>query len=227
MYTPPSSDTALLSTIVEQAIELAAQWHDGTYRKSTWRPPAFHLPEGQAVRTPVMVHLTAAAFSVQQAGYGPITIAATFLHDILEDANQSGDYFSRDQLHVAMGEEVTRLVEQLTEKKFDEDGKPRSWKARKMDYLDGIPSFDPRAMAICLADKHHNLWSMNKSLASGVDIFSSSTNRKKLSSGPDEQHWFFTSLLEASIIHQDNRLAPLRVQLNNEVQRFHDLIDRT
>ena len=215
-----------LNPIVEQAIELAAQWHDGTYRKSVWRPPAFRLPEDRPLRTPVMAHLTAAAFSVQQAGFGPDTIAATFLHDILEDPNRFGEYFSQDQLRHVIGHEVTDLVLQLTEQKFDTAGKPRSWKNRKEDYLTGIPSFDPRAMAICLADKHHNLWSMNQSIASGVDIFTSSSTRKKLSSGPQHQLWFFTTLLDASTSHQDDRLVPLRTQFRNEVGRFQAMIEK-
>ena len=38
-------ENILFSPLVEQAIELAAQWHDSTYRKSRWRDPAFDLPE--------------------------------------------------------------------------------------------------------------------------------------------------------------------------------------
>ena len=213
----------LLSNLVEQAIELAAQWHDGTYRKSTWRPPAFDVPADESIRTPVMVHLTAAAFSVQQAGWGPVAIAATFLHDILEDSNRYDEHFTEAQLRQSMGDEVTALVLQLTEKKVDDNGQPRSWKDRKNDYIASIPSFDPQAVAICLADKHHNMWSINHSLQNGVDIFSSAKNRKRLSSGPESQLWFYSSVLEASRGFQDKRLDGLRSQLDSAVQLFRTL----
>ena len=213
----------LLSERVEQAIELAAQWHDGTYRKGTWRPAPFVLPQQEPVKAPVMTHLTAAAFSVQQAGWDETTIAATFLHDILEDPNKYGEYLSQDHLTSLVGQEVTKLVSYLTEKKFDDHGTPRKWKERKTDYINSISSFDPRALAICLADKHHNLWSMNKSLQQGIDIFTSSRNRKKLSSGREEQIWFFSSVLEASKSFSDPRLLPLRNQLERELDMFISL----
>ena len=216
--TPPPS--TLLSELVEQAIELAAQWHDGTYRKGTWRPAPFILPNDEPVRAPVMTHLTAAAFSVQQAGWDEATIAATFLHDILEDPNKHGEYLSREELTRLVGEEVTRLVSFLTEEKFDELGNPRTWKQRKIDYIANISAFDPKAVAICLADKHHNLWSMNMSLRKGIDIFSSSKNRKKLSSGREEQIWFFSSVIDASESFSEERLTPLRSQLQSELDTF-------
>jgi len=215
-----SAQPTLLSELVERAIELAAQWHDGTYRKGTWRPTPFVLPNDEPVRAPVMTHLTAAAFSVQQAGWDEATIAATFLHDILEDPNKHGEYFSKDELTRLVGEEVTRLVWFLTEQKFDERGNSRTWKQRKIDYIANIPSFDPRAVAICLADKHHNLWSMNMSLRKGIDIFSSSKNRKKLGSGREEQIWFFSSVLDASESFSEERLIPLRNQLQSELDTF-------
>ncbi|MBX2820302.1 MAG: HD domain-containing protein [Rhodothermaceae bacterium] len=215
-----SPQPTLLSELVEQAIELAAQWHDGTYRKGTWRPTPFILPDDEPVRTPVMTHLTAAAFSVQQAGWDEVTIAATFLHDILEDPNKHGEYLSKKELTRLVGTEVTRLVSFLTEEKFDKLGNPRTWKQRKVDYIAHIPTFDPGAVAICLADKHHNLWSMNMSLRKGIDIFSSSKNRKKLSSGREEQIWFFTSVLEAADAFPEDRLVPLRNQLQSELDTF-------
>lgn len=208
---------------VEQAIELAAQWHDGTYRKGTWRPSPFKLPDDELVRAPVMTHLTAVAFTVQQAGWDATTVAAAFLHDILEDPNKHGEHLTKEHLETLVGAEITSLVSFLTEKKFDDLGEPRSWKQRKIDYISGISTFDPRAVAICLADKHHNLWSMNKSLQQGIDIFASTKKRKKLSSGPEEQIWFFSSILDASRTFLDANLILLRDQLDAQLALFKQL----
>ena len=47
-------ENILFSPLVEQAIELAAQWHDSTYRKSRWRDPAFDPPDEAVLRVPVV-----------------------------------------------------------------------------------------------------------------------------------------------------------------------------
>ena len=57
-------------------MELAAQWHDGTYRKSQWRDAAFEIPDGAVLRVPVMVHVTAVALTLQRAGWDDETVAA-------------------------------------------------------------------------------------------------------------------------------------------------------
>src|SRR5690554_6844601 len=86
------------SPIIEQATELAAQWHDGTYRKSRWREEAFRVPEGEKLLVPAITHVTTVAMIVQRAGWDDITVAAAFLHDILEDPNRYGDYLPADVL---------------------------------------------------------------------------------------------------------------------------------
>ncbi len=218
--------TTLFSPLVEQAIELASQWHDGTYRKGSWRDAPFTLSNDQLPRTPVIFHLTSVAFSVHRAGWDPVTTAASFLHDILEDPNRSGAILSERTLEEVMGSEVTRLVVQLTEQKVDAEGKSRAWRARKEEFLDDMRGFLPGAVAICLADKHHNLWSVNQGLLHKVDIFEPGPNRKPLNSGPHEQLWYFRNVLEISRSHEDPKLEPLRQLLANEVTRFAEFLEQ-
>jgi (p)ppGpp synthase/HD superfamily hydrolase len=209
----PSPD-ALFSPLVEHAIELSAQWHDGTYRKSVWRDPAFEVPADEEIQIPVIAHLAAVASIVHRAGWGETVVAAAYLHDAIEDMNQHGQRLRRKQLRDAVGAEVARLVAQVSEQKLDDDGRMRPWRVRKEDYLAGVRSGRPEAAAISLADKIHNLWSINQSLDADEDILDT------LSGDAEAQHWFHEAVLEASRAHEDPRLVPMRERLQQEIERF-------
>lgn len=217
----------LFSPLIEQAVELAAQWHDGTYRKGQWRDPAFDLPDGTTPRVPVMTHVTTVALTVQRAGWDDEAVAAAFLHDILEDPNRVGQTFRREHLRQQMGEAVAALVETVSEQKLDDEGHRRPWRVRREGYLAQLRAGTPRAVAISLADKLHNLWSMNESLACGLDIFNDGLDRKALSAGPEEQLWFHKAVISASLGHSDPRLDPMRARLLEEIDRFGTLVGLT
>lgn len=210
---------ALFSSLVEHAAELAAQWHDGTYRKSVWRDPAFEVPDEEVVQVPVIAHLAAVASIVRRAGWGEVPVAAAYLHDTIEDANRYGQRLRRKQLREAMGTEVTTLVVQVSEQKLDETGEMRPWRDRKEGYLDSLRAGTPRAMAISLADKIHNLWSINQSLEAGEDILA------MLSGDGEAQLWFHQAVLDTSDHHDAPRLAPMRKRLAIEIERFTAVLD--
>lgn len=209
---------ALFRPVIEHAIELSAQWHDGTYRKGAWRDPAFEVPEGEEVQIPVIAHLAAVASIVRRAGWGEETVAAAYLHDAIEDMNRHGQRLRRKQLRDAVGAEVARLVAQVSEQKLDDDGQMRPWRARKEDYLDSIRAGRPDAAAISLADKVHNLWSITQSLEAGEDIFAA------LSGDAEAQQWFHEAVLEASTHHDDPRLDPMRERLQTELDRYEAVL---
>ena len=215
----PDPDT-LFSPLIEHAIELSAQWHDGTYRKSVWRDPAFEVPEGEEIQIPVIAHLAAVASIVRRAGWDETTVAAAYLHDAIEDMNQHGQRLRRKQLRDAVGAEVARLVAQVSEQKLNDDGEMRSWRDRKEDYLESIRAGSPPAAAISLADKIHNLWSITQSLEAGEDILS------VLSGDAEAQQWFHEAVLETSRAHNDPRLAPMRERLQTELDRFEAVLER-
>lgn len=214
---------SLFSPLVEHAIELAAQWHDQTYRKSRWRDPAFDPPVSEVLRVPVIAHVTAVGMTVQRAGWDDVTIAAAFLHDVIEDANQFGQTMRYEELQALLGTAVANRVLEVTEQKYDADGRPRSWFARKEGYVKHLHDVSAEAVGISLADKLHNLWSMNESLVREIDIFQSDTNRRGLSAGPDRQRWFHQAVLNASRAHDNPRLEPQRRRLQEEIARFEQL----
>lgn len=215
-----SAPDTLFSPLIEHAIELSAQWHDGTYRKSVWRDPAFEVPEEEEIQIPVIAHLAAVASIVHRAGWDETTVAAAYLHDTIEDMNEHGQRLRRKQLRDAVGAEVARLVAQVSEQKLDDNGEMRPWRARKEDYLESIRTGRPEAAAISLADKIHNLWSITQSLETGEDILSA------LSGDAEAQRWFHRAVLEASTHHDDPRLDPMRDRLQSELDRFETALDR-
>ncbi|MEM1125280.1 MAG: HD domain-containing protein [Bacteroidota bacterium] len=214
----------LFSPLVEQAIELSAQWHDATYRKSRWREAAFAVPDEAVLRVPVIAHVTTVALTVQRAGWDEVTVAAAFLHDTVEDRNRYRQDLRYEELSRLMGAAVADRVMEVTEQKYDEDGQPRSWQARKEGYVAQLRTASAGGVAISLADKLHNLWTMDESLCRGIDIFTSTPTRRALSAGPDRQRWFHRAVLEVSRRHDDPRLAPLRQRMEAELVRFEQLV---
>lgn len=214
----------IFSPLIEQAIELAAQWHAGTYRKGRWREPPFTPPKGEALRVPTMAHVTAVAMTVQRGGWSEEAVAAAFLHDVLEDENRYDQRFRVERMRDLMGETVTHLVLTLSEEKRDAQGRRRNWRDRKDGYLAQLESGPVEAIAISVADKLHNLWSMNESLARDVGIFADGPNRRALSAGPEAQLWFFEAVLHHATARDDARLTPMCEQLRDEVERFRSLI---
>jgi len=218
--TDPSTPDSLFRPLVERAIELAAEWHDGTYRKGRWRDPVFDRPTDQSVEVPVMAHLAAVAMIVERAGWPETVVAAAYLHDALEDQNRHGQKLQRHQLRTAVGPEVERLVAAVSEQKWDAEGKHRPWRIRKEEYVSELETAPPAAVGISLADKLHNLWSINQSLEAGEVVFGPAPERRGFNAGPSEQAWFHRAVLEASTHHDDPRLAPMRQRLREEVDRF-------
>lgn len=211
---------ALFSPLVERAIEIAAEWHDGTYRKGRWTDPCVRPPDDTPSRVPAMAHVTAVALTVQRAGWGDEAVAAAFLHDALEDGNRHGDALGRATLVALVGEPVVRIVEAVSEPKRDDDGAWLPWRVRKEAYLRSLAAGPPEAVAVSLADKLHNAYAMASSLEAGIDIFTSAPGRKALSAGPEDQLWFFEAVLDESRRLDDPRLGALRDRLRAEVDRF-------
>lgn len=213
---------SVFSPKIEQAIELAAQWHDLTYRKSRWREPSFDVPPQEVLRVPVMAHVTAVALLIQRAGWSDDAVAAAFLHDCVEDVNRYGMVLRPERLVELMGPQIAGLVFEVTEEKYDEMGKKRTWRERKQGYLDGLTAASMEAIAISVADKLHNIWTINEAIARGIDPFITSEHWRGLNAGPEDQHWFYSSVLEVSERYEDERLVPMRRKLALEIERFVD-----
>ena len=129
----PKGDTGL----IERAFELAADAHEGQYRKS-----------GE----PYIRHPVAVATIVARQGIDDVTIAGALLHDAVEDTT-----IGLVQLEKDFGPDVARIVDGVTKLervKYDTKEQQQAATMRKM--IVAIAS-DMRVLIIKLADRLHNL----------------------------------------------------------------------
>jgi|GEM_PF-349519 (p)ppGpp synthase/HD superfamily hydrolase len=218
----PSASAWVWSPQIEKALEIAAQWHDGTYRKgSSPHQPPFMLPNQENPKVPVITHLAGVAMILLRTGWDDETVAAGLLHDTLEDANKAQQNLSKTELEEAIGKNIANIVAEVSEQKTDSSGAKLSWKERKEAYIAHLKETGNfRAVAVSLADKINNIRTMNNTIAAGINPFKASTDREALKAGPAEQIWYFTSVIEASERFDDSRLKPLRETLSQELTRF-------
>jgi guanosine-3',5'-bis(diphosphate) 3'-pyrophosphohydrolase len=121
-------------TIIDRAFEAAELAHRGQVRKS-----------GE----PYITHPIAVTRILAELGIGPVTLAASLLHDTVEDTDYDLGMLRRD-----FGDEVAMLVDGVTKLdkvKFGEDAQAET--VRKMVVA---MSKDIRVLVIKLADRLHN-----------------------------------------------------------------------
>ena len=139
----------LFSPLVEHAIEIAAEWHDGTYRKGRWTDPVLTAPAGEnPPGVPAMAHVTTVALTVAQAGWGEEAVAAAFLHDTIEDRDRHARTLARERLAELVGERVVGIVEAVSEPKAGPHGRTLPWRLRKEAYLDVLRAGPPESAAV-------------------------------------------------------------------------------
>lgn len=156
---------SLRSPLVVRARELAERAHAGQLRK--------------VGNIPYFNHVDSVAKLVAAHGVSdPLTLAAAYLHDVLEDQPR----FS-DELRGSFPAEVVETVVCLTELKRASDGSLRSKRERFAGYLENLRAGGPaarRAIPISCADKIHNMLSIVEAERSGPGLLS------KLSTRPGE-----------------------------------------
>ena len=136
------------------AVRFAAAAHDGQLRKGSGEPYLTH-PLG------VMTVLC-------RSGWGEDAelLAAAALHDVLEDTPATpADLAER------FPPRVCELVAALSERKRDDTGAKIAWEVRKAEHRARLAGADPATRALALADKLHNLRSLQCDLADGTDAW--------------------------------------------------------
>lgn len=127
--------------LIEKAYDVGVRMHDGQLRKS-----------GE----PYFVHPLAVAKILAELGMDERTIVAGLLHDVVEDTE-----YTRERLKTEFGEEIMLLVDGVTKLgslKVDSKEERQAENLRKM-FL--AMSKDIRVLIIKLADRLHNLRTIN------------------------------------------------------------------
>ena len=135
---------------IHRAMDLAAEAHDGQYRKN------------RESRIPYLSHCAMVGQLLLKAGFDEEVAAAGILHDTLEDTD-----ISEETLAERFGDRIAGLVVEVTEK-----DKSLPWEVRKARYLDGMKAASTEALAISCADKIHNMWSLILYQRSGRNAWS-------------------------------------------------------
>jgi len=124
---------------VKRAYQMAFEAHVGQFRKS-----------GE----PYITHCIAVARILKDLNTDAATIAAAFLHDVLEDTS-----YRRENLREMVGEEIATLVEGVTKLKIVEDmtNRPYEDEAESFRKMFLAMAEDLRIVMIKLADRLHNM----------------------------------------------------------------------
>ncbi len=123
--------------MITRAYEFAKKHHEGQFRKS-----------GE----PYLIHLINVAYILAQLRTGPKTVVAGFLHDVIEDCA-----VTQEEVTKRFSEEVTMLVEAVTKisnLKFQDEKEYQASNHRKIFIA---MAKDVRVILIKLADRLHNM----------------------------------------------------------------------
>ncbi|MDC2865271.1 HD domain-containing protein [Bacillus sp. BP-3] len=157
-----------MSRLVEKAMQFAAIKHEGQMRKGT--------------NIPYIIHPFGVALILQKAKQRDEVIAAGLLHDTLEDTNTT-----EAELCENFGEEVLKLVQAASE-----PDKSLSWEERKNHTILSLPHRSNEEITLIIADKLHNLRSIQEDVEREDDQIWSRFKR-----GKRDQSWYYMSILHA------------------------------
>jgi (p)ppGpp synthase/HD superfamily hydrolase len=145
--------TEFMSVRLESALRWAADCHASQTRRITG--------------VPYFEHAAAVALVLAGAGFEEDVIVAGLLHDVVEDTGTS-----LNEVTARFGPVVAEMVAHCTEVKTDARGQKRPWTDRKRDHVEAMADAPLAARAIMLADKLHNLISIEVDLRAGRPVWS-------------------------------------------------------
>ena len=152
---------------IEEAIEVAAEAHQGQYRKGT--------------RTPYITHPYAVGFILMAAGCPDAVIIAGILHDTVEDTD-----LTLEAIRERFGDTIADIVDGCSE------NKALKWRARKTERIEALRTASPEVCIVTCADKLHNL----RTIISEYDVIGDEV-WDRFHGGVADQAWYYRSILGA------------------------------
>jgi guanosine-3',5'-bis(diphosphate) 3'-pyrophosphohydrolase len=187
----------LISPRLEQAFRWAAECHEGQTRKAS--------------RTPYFQHVAAVALVLARAGFDEDVVIAGLLHDVVEDTSATlADVTAR------FGSVVAGIVGHCSEIKTDDRGNKRPWIDRKRDHLAAMAHAPLSARAVMLADKLHNLVSIEVDLRAARPVWS------QFNAAREQVLWYYATAIDACL-QSDSRLEPLASACRDALERVKHL----
>lgn len=174
---------------IEKAFQFALHKHEGQYRKGS--------------KVPYITHPFAVSMILKHHQFSDEIVAAGLLHDTLEDTNTT-----KAELIEKFGEKVFDLVNAASE-----NDTSLSWEARKQLTIKELPLKTTNELAVIVADKLHNIRSIQEDQNTIGDEIWARFNRSKRS-----QSWYYMSIVNALEKHASN-MRIIRI-LAAEVKRL-------
>jgi (p)ppGpp synthase/HD superfamily hydrolase len=178
---------------LERAFRWAAERHAGQMRRGTG--------------VPYFEHVAAVALVLARAGFDEDVVVAGLLHDVVEDTGAS-----LEDVAMRFGPAVAEIVGHCSEVKTDAHGNRRPWIDRKRDHLEAMASAPPAARAVMLADKLHNLISIELDLIEGRPVWS------QFHAERDQVLWYYKAAIDVCG-RGDPRLAQLALACRDVLAR--------
>lgn len=176
--------------IKERAKAFAINAHMGQVRKSE--------PD-----KPMIIHPIEVGELLEQYGCDDNSVAAGFLHDVVEDTKYTNEDIERE-----FGSDIKNLVMCASE-----PDKSLSWEERKNHTINTTKDLPLRKKLVVCADKINNLESMYLKFArNGVRDFST-FNR-----GEEQQRWYYTNIYQSLISGEDEN-NPLFIRLKDALDK--------
>lgn len=179
--------------LFSRAVNFAAQVHHNQKRK------------GKDV--PYIAHPMAAALLIARTGADDPIIIAGVLHDTIEDCEPYGSV-TRDLLASHFGEDVARMVDEVTEK-----DRTKPWLERKLEGIKRIKRMKQDSILVKSADVLHNLSELNDDIErDGLKVFAKFNASQK-----DIITRYSLIIPEIKLYMQEN---PLMAQLETELEKL-------
>ena len=152
------------NNLVLDAMRLAERAH----RIRPQGPHHRKAPDGED-RPAYFIHLAEVGWMLQDAELDAETVAAGFLHDIIEDCG-----YTQEQLSQEIGNaRVAEIVKWVSEDKLHPiTGEKQSWEVRNHGYLERLKTAPDNVRSLSCADKTSNMRDMNRLLAKGHPVSS-------------------------------------------------------
>ena len=182
-----------------KAVSLAAEAHQGQFRKGT--------------SIPYITHPVAVAGLVAKYGGDEDQQIAGLFHDVLEDGGPKWE----PQV-AAFGPRVLAIVKACTDGLPDEHGQKAPWKQRKMAYLEYLSEETDDALLVSACDKLHNLESILLDLTEiGIEVFD------RFRAEQTQVLWYYISLIE---VFEEREVGPAEA-LRRTYSRVVELSEKT
>ena len=152
---------------IEEAIEIAAEAHQGQYRKGT--------------DTPYITHPYAVGLILMEAGCTEAVIIAGILHDTVEDTDLTLEF-----IRERFGDTIANIVDGCSE------DKALRWRARKTERIEALRTASPEICTVTCADKLHNL----RTIISEYDLIGDAV-WDRFHGGVEDQAWYYQSVFGA------------------------------